>query len=101
MRLTENYAQIVRLAVTKAFGANAQVWLLGDYKNFKCCDEIIHLLVCPDPAVSNHLLRRKSSLLAQLEQTIGQYKVEVTLEECDSEETCFPVQLTHKTGIRL
>ncbi len=101
MRLTENHAQIIRLAVTKAFGTNAQVWLLGDYKNFRRCDEIINLLICPDPAASNHLLYRKSSLLTQLEQTIDQYKVEVTLEECDSEEILLPVQLTHKTGIRL
>lgn len=101
MRLTENQSEIIRLAVKKAFGINAQAWLLNHCMDFSRHDEAIHLLIYPDPSVRNNLLHRKSSLLNQLEQTFRQQKIKIAVEGCDQEETYLPVKFAHKTSIRL
>jgi len=101
MRLTENQAAIIRLAVKKAFGTSAQAWLLNYCMDSSRRDEAINLFIHPDPSVTNNLSYRKNSLLNQLEQTFCQQKIEIAVEGCDQEGTYLPVHFAHKTGIRL
>ncbi len=99
MKLTENQAAHIRQAVMETFGTGTQVWLTGYHRDTNLCENAIKLLVCPDPAINRDLLHCRVSLLNQLEQAFGKYKIDITIES--DPETQSPVRAAHNTSIRL
>jgi uncharacterized protein len=102
MRLTPEQAQAIRDSVTEVFGAAAQVWLFGSRVDDRRRGGDIDLLVRPpadraeDPETA---WRDKLRLLGQLEQRLGERKIDVVLETPDDPRPI--VRIAHQTGIPL
>ena len=95
MRLTREQIDSIRRAVQDVFGPGAEVLLFGSRVDDSKRGGDIDLLVRPDDGFTDEPLRRKIRLLGQLEQALGERKIDIVIEppenprpiECVARET--------------
>lgn len=99
MRLTPDQVQAIRYAATQAFGADVGVWLFGSRADDHKKGGDIDLLVHPSMSAMDHVLMRKINMMIQIEQLIGEQKIDIVVEA--PFDTRPIVKIAHDTGVRL
>jgi predicted nucleotidyltransferase len=99
MRLTPDQVQAIRYAATQAFGEDAGVWLFGSRADDHKKGGDIDLLVHPAAGAMDHVLMRKINMRIQIEQLIGEQKIDIVVEA--PFDTRPIVKIAHDTGVRL
>ena len=99
MRLTPDQVQAICFAATKAFGKNAGVWLFGSRADDHKKGGDIDLLVHPAAEAMNDVLMRKIDMKIQIEQLIGEQKIDIVVEAPLDERPI--VKIARDTGVRL
>lgn len=99
MRLTPEQVQAIRFAASQAFGEDAAVWLFGSRADDQKKGGDIDLLVHPAAQAMDHVLMRKINMKVQIEQLIGEQKIDIVVET--PFDTRPIVKIAHDTGVRL
>lgn len=99
MRLTAEQAAIIREAARTHFGPQARVWLFGSRVDDTKRGGDIDLLIKPDQAIEDSLLKRKIRFLGQLERALGEQKIDVVIEHAHDPRPM--VEIARQTGIEL
>ena len=80
MRLSPEQAKIIRRAARESFGPDARVWLFGSRADDRKRGGDIDLLIRTDNLPADALLARKIRFLCQLEDTMGERKIDAVVE---------------------
>lgn len=99
MRLTANEADLIRTAVTRAFGPEGEVWLFGSRVDDEARGGDIDLYIeaAGPPA---ELLDRELRLYAELQTLLGDQRIDIVTRRRDGPELPIHRAAKHQ-GVRL
>ena len=99
IRLTPDQQAAICATATEVFGPRVAVWLFGSRADEHKKGGDIDLLIRPSAQDSDQLFERQIRFLVQLEQRLGQRKVDVVIETPN--DTRPIVAIAHATGVKL
>jgi predicted nucleotidyltransferase len=99
MRLRQEQAEIIRRAVHEVFGPGTEVLLFGSRVDDSKRGGDIDLLIRPDAAFAEELLRKKIRLLGKLEHDLGERKIDIVIEHPGQSRAI--ERIARETGIKL
>lgn len=99
MRLSPEQIAVIKAAVAEHFGDDATVTLFGSRVDDSKRGGDIDLLICPSSAAGDELFSRKVRLLAKLERSLGERKIDVVIEAQNDPRPI--VSIAHATGVRI
>lgn len=98
MRITEIEKTIIKSAVKKHFGRNADVYIFGSRVNDDRKGGDIDLYIATDMPTSA-IIREKISLLMDIEKSLGEQKIDVVINNHTKQKPIY--EIAEKEGVKL
>src|SRR5208283_155472 len=97
MRITSSEQEIIKLYVKKHFGSNADVYIFGSRVNNNKKGGDIDLYLTTD-IPSSDIVRRKISLLVDMEKAIGEQKIDIVINNHTKQKPIY--EIAEKEGVK-